>query len=265
MRHPLRLRHGVEGVGSTVGLAKAREVVEVEHLDRVFSVKPQHLLLWRDLLAAAANAPEHLVLPPCKRFQRRRLVHWPGGTILEDVVCPPRVAGEHVAEGAVVDDGGPGAMLLDDLSRAVEIGTLALDLLEASGLPSNHRLGPGLARLGLRAVGDAVAQLARPLAYVGGWLPEHASYLAGGLHSVEARDSLPMLPARCWADLQVGGEVVAALVLRKVGLARGVPACEARVADALACQNLPAVIVLRLWHEDCLLYTSPSPRDAHES
>jgi len=49
---PLRLRDGVEGVGSAVGLAEAREVVEVEHLelDGVFSVKPQHLLLRRDLL-----------------------------------------------------------------------------------------------------------------------------------------------------------------------------------------------------------------------
>ena len=124
-------------------------------------------------------------------------------------------------------------MLLDDLSRAVEIGTLALDLLQAARLPLDHRLGPGLARLWLRAVGDAVAQLARPLADVGGWLPEHTSHLSCGLHGVEARDSLPMLASCGWADLQVRGEVIASLVLWEVGLARGVPACEAGVADPL--------------------------------
>ena len=59
-----------------------------------------------------------------------------------------------------------------------------------------------------------------------------------------------MLAPRGWADLQVGGEVVAAFVFRKIGLARGVPACEARVADPLGRQDLLAVIVLRLGNED---------------
>ena len=59
-----------------------------------------------------------------------------------------------------------------------------------------------------------------------------------------------MLAPRGWADLQVGGEVVASLVLREVGLARGVPACEAGVADPLGRQDLLAVVVLRLGNED---------------
>jgi hypothetical protein len=93
--------------------------------------------------------------------------------------------------------------------RAFEIGPLALDLLEAPGLPFDHGLGPGLARLELCAVGDAVAQLARPLPDVRGWLTEHASHFAGGLHGRETRDALPVLSPRGRADLQVGGVVVA--------------------------------------------------------
>ena len=160
------------------------------------------------------------------------------------------MAGEHVAEGAVVDHLRPGLVLLDDLTRAIEIGTLALDLLEAPGLPLDHGLGSGLARLWLRAVGDAVRQLARPLSDVGGWLPEHPAYLACGLHGIETCNPLPVLPARCWADFQVRGEKKAALVLWKIGLARGVPACEAGVADPLGRQHLLAVIMRRLGNED---------------
>ena len=141
-------------------------------------------------------------------------------------------------------------MLLDDLARAVEIGALALHLLEAARLPLDHRLGPRLARLELGAVGDAVAQLAHTLADVGGGLPQHAPHFASGLHGVEARDALPVLASGGRADLQVGRHVVAALVLGEVGLARRIPTSEAAVSNPLGGQHLLAVVVLRLGNED---------------
>ena len=130
------------------------------------------------------------MLPPRKRRQRRRLIHRLRGAILEDVVRPSRVAREDVTQRAVVDHRGPCPVPLDNLTRAIEVGSLALDLLETSGLSQDHGLGAGLARLELCAVGDAVRQLAGPLSHVRRGLAEHASDFARGLHSVEARDAL---------------------------------------------------------------------------
>ena len=110
--------------------------------------------------------------------------------ILEDVVRPSRVARKDVTQRAIVDHRGPCPVPLDDLTRAIEVGSLALDLLETSGLSQDHGLGAGLARLELCAVGDAVRQLAGPLSHVRRGLAEHASDFTRGLHSVEARDAL---------------------------------------------------------------------------
>jgi hypothetical protein len=70
------------------------------------------------------------------------------------------------------------------------------------------------------------------------------------LHGIEAGDSLPVLPACGGADFQVGGEIVATLVLREVGLAGRVPGGEAAVANALGEENLLAVVVIWLVGED---------------
>ena len=163
---------------------------------------------------------------------------------------PPRVAGEHIAEGSVVDHIGPGTVLLNDLTGTIEVAALSLDLLEASWLSMDKWFCPWLAGLELGAVGDAVAELACPLADVGGGLADHAANLASRLYSVEAGDSLPMLPARGGTDFQVGGEVVASLVLWKVGLSRGVPRSEAAVANTLGEEDLLAVVVVWLFAED---------------
>eukprot|EP00966_Prymnesium_polylepis_P256874 5933570-Prymnesium_polylepis.1 len=85
------------------------------------------------------------------------------------------MAGEHIAEGSVVDHVGP--------------------------------------------VGYTVAQLACPLADVGGGLTDHAAHLACRLHGIEAGDALPVFSACGGADFEVGGEIVATLVQREVGLA----------------------------------------------
>ena len=58
VRHSFRLGDGVEHVGLAVGLAEAGEVVEVQHLDAVFSVKPEDLVSWGDaVLLVTADAP----------------------------------------------------------------------------------------------------------------------------------------------------------------------------------------------------------------
>ena len=165
---------------------------------------------------------------------------------------PPRVAGEDIAERAVVDHIGPGTVLLDDLPGAVEVAALSLDLLEAAWLSVNDRLRAWLACILLDTVGDAVAEFACPLADVGGGLADHASNLACWLNGVEAGDSLPMLPACGGADFQVGGEIVAALVLWKVWLAGRVPCGEAAVANTLGEEDLLAMVVIWLVGKDVL-------------
>jgi hypothetical protein len=104
----------------------------------------------------------------------------------------------------------------------------------------------------LDAVGDAVAEFACPLADVGGGLTDHASNLACRLHGVEAGDALPVFSARGGTDFQVGGEVVASLVLWKVGLTGGVPRSEAAVANTLGEEDLLAVVVVWLVGKDVL-------------
>ena len=69
-----------------------------------------------------------------RAIQRRRLIHRLGGAILEDVVRPSRVARKDVTQRAIVDHRGPCPVPLDDLTGAIEVGSLALDLLETSGL-----------------------------------------------------------------------------------------------------------------------------------
>jgi hypothetical protein len=96
VRHSFCIGVGVERVGLAVGLAEAREVVEVKHLDTVFSVKPESLVARGDAaLLVTADAPQDLVLPWCKGFEGGCFVDGFGGAILEDVMRPPRVAGEH--------------------------------------------------------------------------------------------------------------------------------------------------------------------------
>eukprot|EP00966_Prymnesium_polylepis_P277329 6407941-Prymnesium_polylepis.1 len=65
-------------------------MVEVQHRDRVLCVEPQHVVARRYLLAAAADAPQDLVLPSCKCLERGGLIHGLGGSVLEDVVSPSR-------------------------------------------------------------------------------------------------------------------------------------------------------------------------------
>ena len=163
---------------------------------------------------------------------------------------PPRVAGEDIAEGAIIDHVGPSAMFLDDLPGTIEVTALSLDLLQAAWLSVDDWFCPRFAGLELGAVCDAVAEFACPLADVGGGLADHASNLACRLNGVEAGDSLPMLPARGGTDFQVGGEVVTPLVLWKVGLAGRVPCGEATVADALGEEDLLAVVVVWRFAED---------------
>ena len=56
--HAFCLGTGVEGVGLAVGLTKAREVVEMQHLDAVFCVEPENLVSWGDaVLLVTADAP----------------------------------------------------------------------------------------------------------------------------------------------------------------------------------------------------------------
>eukprot|EP00966_Prymnesium_polylepis_P076431 1771548-Prymnesium_polylepis.1 len=138
-------------------------------------------------------------------------------------MCPPRVAGEHIAERAVVDHIGPGTVLLDDLSGAVEVTAFSLDLLEAARLSMNDWFCSRFACIILDTVGNAVAQLARAPADVGGGLADHAADLACRLYGVEAGDALPVFSACGGAYFEVGSHVVTALVLRKVGLAGRVP------------------------------------------
>ena len=128
---------------------------------------------------------------------------------------PPRVAGEDIAEGAIIDHVGPGAMFLDDFPGTVEVTALSLDLLQAAWLSMDDWFCPRFAGLELGAVGDAVAELACPLADVGGGLADHAVHLACRLNGVEAGDALPVFSACSGADFQVGSHVVAALVLWK--------------------------------------------------
>ena len=163
---------------------------------------------------------------------------------------PARVAGEDITEGAVIDHIGPGTVLLDGLPGTIEVTALSLDLLQAAWLSVNDWFCAWLAGLELGAVGDAVAELACPLADVGGGLTDHAAHLACRLHGIEAGDSLPVLPACGGADFQVGGEIVATLVLREVGLAGRVPGGEAAVANALGEEDLLAVVVVWLVLED---------------
>ena len=165
-------------------------------------------------------------------------------------MCPARVAGEDIAERAVVDHIGPSSVLLDDLPGTIEVTALSLDLLQASWLSVNDWFCSWLAGLELGAIGDAVAEFACPLADVGGGLADHAANLACRLYCVEAGDSLPVFLACGGADFEVGGEVVASLVLRKVGLSRGVPRSEAAVANPLGEENLLAVVVVWLFAED---------------
>eukprot|EP00966_Prymnesium_polylepis_P272175 6288386-Prymnesium_polylepis.1 len=93
---------------------------------------------------------------------------------------PPGVAGENVTQGAVIDHVRPSAVSLYDFTSSVEIAALSLYLLEAAGLPLDHGLRPRLPALELCAVGDCTAQLTCALSYVGSWLAQHASHLAGG-------------------------------------------------------------------------------------
>ena len=123
------------------------------------------------------------------------------------------MAGEHIAERAIIDDGGPGLVSLDDVTRAVEITPLAFYLLQAAWLPFDHRFSPWLAAFKLGAVRNAVAELARALPHMSGGLDKHAPDLARRLHGVELRNPLPMLTPYCRADLQVGCHVITALVL----------------------------------------------------
>ena len=174
------------------------------------------------------------MLPTRKGFETGRLIDGLGRAVLKHVVRPPRVAGKNIAQRAIVDDFSPRTLLCDELACAVEVGALALDLLEASRLTSDDRLGAWLAALNLCAVRDAVAQLTSSLAHVRGGLTEHASRLGHGLHRAETGDALPVLSPRRWTELEVGGEVVAAFVFREVWLTIGVPAREADVAHALA-------------------------------
>eukprot|EP00966_Prymnesium_polylepis_P294274 6796041-Prymnesium_polylepis.1 len=64
---------------------------------------------------------------------------------------PPRVTGEHIAEGVIVDNVGPSAMFLDDLSGTVEVAALSFDLLQTSWLSVNDWFRAWLAGLELRA------------------------------------------------------------------------------------------------------------------
>ena len=48
-------------VSPAVGLAKARKVVEMEHLDRVFRVKPKGLVGGLHALISTADAAQDLV------------------------------------------------------------------------------------------------------------------------------------------------------------------------------------------------------------
>ena len=61
-----------------------------------------------------------------------------------------------------------------------------------------------------------------------------------------------MFASRRWTELQVGSEVVASLVLWKVGFSRRVPSGEADVSDALGGQYLLTVIVLWLGDKDVI-------------
>ena len=110
------------------------------------------------------------MLPSCKRPQCCAFIHRVGGSVLKDVMRPTRVARKHIAERAVVDDGGPSAVALYDFTRAVEITPLALYLLEAARLALDHRLSPWLAAFKLGAVRNAIAELAGALPHMSGGL-----------------------------------------------------------------------------------------------
>eukprot|EP00966_Prymnesium_polylepis_P024792 571683-Prymnesium_polylepis.1 len=64
---------------------------------------------------------------------------------------PARVAGEHIAEGAIIDHVCPGLVFLDDLSGAVEVTAFSLDLLQAAWLSMNDWFCAWLAGLELGA------------------------------------------------------------------------------------------------------------------
>ena len=72
------------------------------------------------------------MLPERKGFEGGCFVDGFGGAILKDVMRQARVAGEDIAEGAVIDHVGPGLVFLDDLPGTVEVTALSLDLLQAS-------------------------------------------------------------------------------------------------------------------------------------
>eukprot|EP00966_Prymnesium_polylepis_P189602 4393171-Prymnesium_polylepis.1 len=163
---------------------------------------------------------------------------------------PARVAGEDIAEGAIIDHVGPSLVFLDNLAGAVEVATLSLYLLEAAWLSMNDWFCAWLAGLEFGVVSDAIAEFACPLADVRGGLSDHAAHLACRLDCVEAGDALPVLLASCRTDFEVGGEIVAALVLWKVTLTSGVPCCEAAVANALGQEDLLAVVVVWLVGKD---------------
>eukprot|EP00966_Prymnesium_polylepis_P324623 7380647-Prymnesium_polylepis.2 len=228
VRYALRLGDGVESVGSSIGLAEACEVVQVQQHDRVVSVKPHNLVPWRHTaLCIAANAPQDLVLPPCKRLQRGCLVHGLGDPVLEDVVRPSRVSSEDIAEGAVVYDIRPGPVPLDDLSCPIQIRALALDLLQAPGLPLDDGVCAWFASLELGAVCDAVAQLASALPNKRSGLAQHPPHFSSGLDRVETSDPLPVLSSGSRADLQVGKAIV-----------------ETYGTDALRCMSCISALVL---------------------
>ena len=160
------------------------------------------------------------------------------------------MARQHVTKRAIIDDGGPRPVALDDVTRAVEITPLAPGLLQAARLPLDHWFSPWFAAFKLCAVRNTVAELARTLPYVGGWLTKHAPHLTRRLHRVEANHALPVLASSGGTDFQVGRHVVAPLVLWEIGLTRRVPSRKAAVTDTLGCQDLLAVLMLRLGNKD---------------
>ena len=94
----------------------------MKHFHAVFCMEPEDLVTRGDAaLLVTADAPQDLVLPERKGFEGGGLIDRLGGAILKDVMRPPRVAGEDIAERAVVDHVGPGTVLLDDLPGTVEV------------------------------------------------------------------------------------------------------------------------------------------------
>eukprot|EP00966_Prymnesium_polylepis_P178120 4124729-Prymnesium_polylepis.1 len=71
-------------------------------------MEPEDLVTGGDAaLLVTANAPQDLVLPERKGFEGGCFIDRLCGAIFEDVMRPARVAGEDIAEGAVVDHIGP--------------------------------------------------------------------------------------------------------------------------------------------------------------